>query len=297
MKELFTHNRGERLGITALICILVAVIVFPSFLSERKFPQPDMEQLKREVDAFHAELAKARIAQDTVPTTSRTSGGSKVSTDSQASSASKTKSSKEQTLFAFDPNTCDSASFCQLGFSPKQTSVILKYRAKGGRFRVKEDFKKMFVVSDEMYAKLESYIRITQAEAPKIELNAADTSALKRLRGIGSYYARRIVEYRSRLGGFYDIAQLKEIKGIDSERFAQFSEQAEVNSRLIRKININSADEEQLRSHPYITSGEAKAIIKYRDKKGKIGSVQELIDEKALSPESAERLTHYLEFN
>lgn len=289
--EWFIHNRSERIGITALVCILMLVIVVPSFFPERKFAPEDTEKLQARLDAFHAELAK-------VDANVNVGGNLGFARDTSAATRNPSASTNRRTgaeLFIFDPNTCDSASFCRLGFSPKQTASILRYRAKG-RFRVKEDFKKMYVVSDEMYAKLENYIQIKPAAIAKIELNAADTSELKRLRGIGSYYARRIVEYRTRLGGFYEIAQLKEIKGIDEERFAQFADQAAVNPGLIVKIDLNSADEAALRSHPYISSGEAKAIVKYRETKGKIGSVQELRDEKLLPQEMVEKLGGYLVF-
>ena len=48
-------------------------------------------------------------------------------------------------------------------------------------------------------------------EGIRVELNTADTATLKKIPGIGSYYARRIVDYRNRLGGFVSVAQLKEM--------------------------------------------------------------------------------------
>ncbi|MDR2564396.1 MAG: helix-hairpin-helix domain-containing protein, partial [Prevotellaceae bacterium] len=143
-KEWFTHNRSERVGITALACILMLVIVIPSFFPERRFPPENTEELKLRIDAFHAELAKADVGGDHSFTGYANSANGRLSAS--------TNQQTEPELFYFDPNTCDSASFCRMGFSPKQTAVIMRYRAKGGQFRVKEDFKKMFVVSDEMYA-------------------------------------------------------------------------------------------------------------------------------------------------
>jgi DNA uptake protein ComE-like DNA-binding protein len=67
---------------------------------------------------------------------------------------------KPDSLFAFDPNTVDSVSLTRLGFSPKQARSILNYRRKGGNFKTKEDFGKLFVVSKQMYDKLLPYIEI-----------------------------------------------------------------------------------------------------------------------------------------
>jgi competence protein ComEA len=53
-----------------------------------------------------------------------------------------------------------------------------------------------------------------------VDLNTADTVQLTQLYGIGATFARRIVSYRARLGGFVNKEQLKEVFGIDSEKYA-----------------------------------------------------------------------------
>lgn len=52
-----------------------------------------------------------------------------------------------------------------------------------------------------------------------IDLNTADTTLLKRVPGIGSSFARRIVKYRDLLGGYYVVEQLQEVYGMDRERY------------------------------------------------------------------------------
>ena len=65
----------------------------------------------------------------------------------------------------------------------------------------------------------------TEAYLPKlkpgatIDLNSADTTLLKRVPGIGSSFARRIVKYRDLLGGYYVVEQLQEVYGMDRERY------------------------------------------------------------------------------
>ena len=65
------------------------------------------------------------------------------------------------TLFNFNPNTITIDSLKMLGFSERQALTIIHYREKGGRFRKKEDFAKMYSVSDEKYIELEPYINIS----------------------------------------------------------------------------------------------------------------------------------------
>ena len=132
--------------------------------------------------------------------------------------------------FAFDPNTVSLADLQRLGLSERQAQSIENYREKGGRFRSKADFRKMYVVSDTLFARLEPYIEIA-----KLELNGADSAALVSLRGIGPWYARKILDYRDRLGGFVAPEQLLEIDGIDAERYAGFADGITVDPSRIRQ--------------------------------------------------------------
>ena len=97
-----------------------------------------------------------------------------------------------------------------------------------------------------------------------IELNSADTFELQRLRGIGSSFAKRIVYYRQRLGGFTDKSQLLEVFGMDTVRYNGVKGNLIVNKDSIHKININDVAFKDLMKHPYFPFGITKAIILYR---------------------------------
>jgi len=107
--------------------------------------------------------------------------------------------------------------------------------------------------------------RSSRASLPNLQLNSADSSELVTLPGIGPYYARKIIQYRDRLGGFASKEQLMEIFGIDAERFAMFSEMVSVDTNLISRIEIKDATYEQLSKNPYIGGYLARSIIRYRD--------------------------------
>ena len=193
--------------------------------------------------------------------------------------------------FVFDPNTVSVADLQRLGLSERQAESIENYRSKGGRFRSKADFRKMYVVSDTLFARLEAYIEI-----PKLELNTADSAALVALRGIGPYYARKILDYRERLGGFVDAAQLLEIEGIDSERFAGFSEDVTVDAKKIRKIDLWHASDTVLARHPYIGAKGARSVLRYRQLYDSARwTLPDLAKERALPPENIEKLKKYIE--
>ncbi len=191
--------------------------------------------------------------------------------------------------FTFDPNTVSLEELVRLGLSERQAEVILNYRNKGGKFRRKEDFAKMYVVSDTLYQRLESFIDI-----PKLELNIADSAALVTLRGIGPYYARRIIEYRERLGGFFDPQQLMEIDGIDQERFDGFAFAVQADSSYVKRFDFWSLTKEELVTHPYVGSFAAKGILRYRSVTDTLQwNFNDLVQNNILTPDRGSKLSRY----
>ena len=192
--------------------------------------------------------------------------------------------------FAFDPNTVSLADLQRLGLSERQAQSIENYREKGGRFRSKADFQKMYVVSDTLFARLEPYIEIA-----KLELNAADSTALVSLRGIGPWYARKILDYRDRLGGFVAPEQLLEIEGIDAERFAGFADGITVDASRIRRLDLWHASDTVLARHPYLGPKGARSIVRYRALYDSTRwTLPNLAAERVLSQENIEKLKKYI---
>lgn len=194
--------------------------------------------------------------------------------------------------FPFDPNTVTREDLQRLGLSARQAESIENYRSKGGRFRSKTDFQKMYVVSDTLFARLEPYIDI-----PKLELNGADSAALVSLRGIGPYYARKILDYRDRLGGFWRKEQLLEIEGFDADRYAGCADEVTVDDRKIRKIDLWHASDTLLARHPYLGPKGARSIVRYRELYDSTRwSLPDLAAERVLSQDIIEKLEKYIVF-
>lgn len=222
-------------------------------------------------------------------------------------------------LFPFDPNTADSTMLLRLGLQPWQVRNIYKYRAKGGIYRKPGDFARLYGLTAGQYRRLEPYIRISADYLPAanlfkeeernaardtlkypvkikenehLALNDADTTALKTVPGIGSGYARAIVNYRNRLGGYASVRQLLEIDGFPEESLKYFV----IEGGVFKKININKLTTSQLRRHPYINYFQAKAIVDYRRLHGNIKSLDDLRLCRDFPPEAIARLRPYVEF-
>ncbi len=182
--------------------------------------------------------------------------------------------SAKLTPFSFDPNTLDETGFRRLGLRDKLIHTLLNYRNKGGKFYNKESLKRIYGLHDNEYAQLEAYINIPSSyknefntkpkEVLHIELNTADTSALIKLRGIGSKLSMNIIKLREQLGGFARVEQLKEVYGISEETFQLIRSSVFVNTSQVKKLNLNAATFYELNAHPYLKGEIAKAFVEYR---------------------------------
>ena len=233
---------------------------------------------------------------------------------------------KSAELFTFDPNTADSATFVELGLSPRVARAIIHYRMAGGVFRTPQDFARIYTLSDKDFRRLLPYIYIKGQQTTKhlhpspspyggrtlseegvrkgspfpsklhpgetVDINAADTTELKMIPGIGSYYSAKIVRYRERLGGFVNLDQLSEIEGLPED----IARWLTIGIPAIQRLPINSANFGQLLRHPYLNFEHVRAIMDYRKAYGAIRSFADLKTYPAFRDSDFTKLRPYLSF-
>lgn len=310
--------------------------------------------------------------------------------DREALAAEWETASDSVSLHAFDPNTADVFELCALGLTRMQAVSIVKYRAAGKVYRIKEDLLTAYAMTDSVYRVLEPYIvigdeyrlprrdferrqdfyaererlhlrpmrmdtvrgehlrevlgfTVRQAEAydayvrrrdgirsmeelrecyllrdladtlapfvsfPEcvpadpylhpVELNTADSAALRGIDGIGERSVAAIMEYRRRLGGFVSAAQLAEIPQVTESNYEKILKQICCDSCEIRKIDINFAAPEELGAHPYIGARTLRRILKQRQLKGGWSAIEEMTEDNILTQSEAARLAPYLRFS
>ena len=132
-------------------------------------------------------------------------------------------------------------------------------------------------------------------------LNTADSAALVQLYGIGGYYARKILQYRERLGGsFVDTRQLLEIEGFTQERFEKIVGNVVVLEEDVKGFSLLGASKEEMARHPYIGPYAARGIETYLRLKGRgnftsdIQLLEALVKERVISAQNADKLKEYL---
>lgn len=220
-------------------------------------------------------------------------------------------------LEEFDPNALDFEKARALGFPEKLSKTIENYLIKGGQFREKADLLKIYGLDKEMYAAMEEYITIEEANKPKVakqfaleaykeekekqarqpiivDLNSADSESLESLPGIGPYFAKSIIKYREQLGGFHQTDQLLEIYNLDKDKLAAFEPYLIIEPQTIERININLVDYRTLLNHPYFVHKTANSLVKMREKRGGFASVAEIQDSYLIDEELFQQIAPYL---
>ena len=214
----------------------------------------------------------------------------------------------------------------QLGLTERQVKTINNYKSKGGNFKLKADFAKLYCISEEEYEILEPYIQLPDTygvkpkdnkkktqksdnsqvgyEKPKqsnstdivVDINKADSTQLMSLPNMKRYMASRIIRYRSLLGNFAEIEQLMEVSGIDTLALSSLKPHLSIDRADVVKINVNRMELKELLRHPYLNYDQVKRIVNHRERRGFINSweqLREILEEKGtVNP----RLEYYVEF-
>ena len=222
---------------------------------------------------------------------------------------------KQYELFVFDPNAASESDFLRLGLPAWTIRSILNYRAKGGAFRNKEDFKKIYTLADDDYTRLEAYLVFGQitasVQSPRptsfsgggqvkpgttLDINLAAAEDWQRLPGIGEKRAQQIVNFRTSLGGFVAVEQIGEMYGLPDSVFQKIKPMLVLNPAGLRKINLNLASAEDIDKHPYISGKQAKLIVAYREQHGGYSAVDDLTKIAAFTDKKwLEKVRPYLE--
>jgi len=336
MKFLRRFNSSDRdAAIVLALVIIVSIVLFPHL----------SEQDKGNMSFNSSSNSKL---------TSSPPNSKRSTLNSQLSTVNCQSSTVNCQLFKFDPNTATESQLLSLGLSQREVRNILKYRARGGRYRVKEDFARVYGLTLEKYRQLEPYIaikpQIMAADVIKreknnpppsslsphpsslspppsslspppsslnpqpsavglrasavdlrasrklrygetVDINSADTAMLKRIPGIGDYYAMRIVELRKRKQVFSSPEELLAIRNFPETALTYMTA-----SQDFPAIYINCWSQKQLASHPLLNYTQARDIISLRRLSGPITSATDLAALPSFSPALIEKITPLLRF-
>lgn len=304
IRGLLGFSKGEMNGILILVPLILFFVFFPAIYRSNHEVAYDPSADQRLLDSL---LTQLRALEASVTAT--------------------------VDYFEFDPNLLPLDSFQLLGVPRFLASRIGNYREAGGEFRQAQDLRKIYDFPDTLFEKLQPWIRIAKKECssngqyepdqqqaqskPKmlmanleideaedepfkstiVDINSADTTALKTLNGIGSVYSTRIVKYRTLLGGYHDISQIKEVYGISDSLFQRLLPHLVLNPKVQpQKIAINFASFKALNAHPYISFEQTKEILNEKSRLGKYKGAADLIKLKLFDSAQVFRILPYIDF-
>ena len=112
---------------------------------------------------------------------------------------------------------------------------------------------------------------------------------------IGPYYAKKIVVFREKLGGFSSIEQVGTTYNLPDSVFQKIHPHLRY-SPIFRPVAINMIPLDSLSQHPFINSRQAKAIINYRANHGVFKNEEDIRKVKVLSKEQLALLKPYLSY-
>lgn len=203
----------------------------------------------------------------------------------------------------FDPNLLDAEGWKTLGFSEKQSQIIINYRDKNlrGSFKSIDDIQKCFVISSEKFQEMKPFIKLNPEILKKAEIQQEKTDfsktdlnviTFKQLIefGLDEKSAGSMIGFRKKLRGFVNKQQILDTYNIDKELVQKLLSIAPLDASNVPKYTLTDAPEEWLKDHPYFKYSADKIIfyrITYPDDK-------KILKFLKLKPEYEERMKLYL---
>lgn len=197
--------------------------------------------------------------------------------------------------FNFDPNTIDSLQAIQLGIPAKQVSNLMHYREKGGYFKSKQDFSKLYGLSPALFAALSPYIIVASQENPKwvskkhsvryykdnnislnkdewkIDMNAASANDWLQKTALPNYLIQRIMAYKEYRGAFTKPSELAKVYGLSDSIYQLLRGHLFVNNKTPHLLNATAMQFQDWKALNIFSDPQIWNILKLkRSMKGKL---------------------------
>lgn len=220
-------------------------------------------------------------------------------------------------IYPFNPNYLKDFKAYQLGISTEEFDRLQQFRDAGQWINSAADFQEVTQVSDSLLNEIKSYFKFpdwvaqnnqTKATAStktktktfeeKQNLNTASENQLKEISGIGDVLAKRIVRLRTKMDGFIDDIQLKDVYGLNYETREKLL--AEFTVKLANKpnrIDINEASVVDLAAIPYFDYELAREIVHFIKVREGISDFEELAKIYDFPMHKIDRIKLYLKIN
>jgi len=221
-------------------------------------------------------------------------------------------------IFPFNPNFITDYKGFTLGMSTEEIDRLHEFRATNKYVNSAEEFQSVTNVSDSLLSilqphfkfpewvtnrkkahKANTYTKKEEVVLKKLDINKATIKELRKVYGIGEKLSERIVNYRTKLGGFVTESQLENVYGLKPEVIQKVWQRfylgksntfEKTDKGMFEKIDLNKATIEELRKVYGIGEKLSERIVKYRTKLGGFVTESQLEDVYGLKPEVIQKV-------
>ena len=272
IKSHFTFSNQQRNGIFLLLLLIIIIQLFIHFGSEYVFKTEVVStQNNKELLAFINQIDSLKQVE---------------------------VENRKPKIYPFNPNFITDYKGYTLGMSQDEINRLLEFRKQDNWINSTTQFQKVTKVSDSLLNQISPYFKFPdwitnpkpkkysqnfsakakeKTSEQKIDINIATASQLQKVYGVGEALSARIIKYRTKINGFYDLVELTEVYGLSSEVIGNIKQHFNIKTpRLVNKISLNKATRDQLVTIKYIDYEVAYSIIEQRTLRDGFSSLEDL---------------------
>ena len=271
-KSHFKFSNQQRNGIFLLLLLIIIIQLFIHFGSEYVFKTEVVStQNNKELIAFINQIDSLKQVE---------------------------VENRKPKIYPFNPNFITDYKGYTLGMSQDEINRLLEFRKQDQWINSTTQFQKVTKVSDSLLNQISPYFKFPdwvtnpkpkkytqnfsakareKTSEQKIDINIATASQLQKVYGVGEALSARIIKYRTKINGFYDLVELTEVYGLSPEVIDNIKQDFDIKTpRLVNKISLNKATRDQLVTIKYIDYEVAYSIIEQRTLRDGFSSLEDL---------------------
>jgi DNA uptake protein ComE-like DNA-binding protein len=288
-KQYFLFNKDQRIGLFALVVLIVAfqlAYFFIDFSSPKLVSKEDQQWLSMQtkIDSLKS------ISEDT-----------------------------QYKIYPFNPNFITDFKGYKLGMKVDEIDRLFAYRKTNKYVNSAKEFQNITKVSDSLLAAMSPYFKFpdwvnnkknyskqeytTYNDFSKkeknviIDINQATKEDLIKVYGVGEAISDRILKQKEIFGAFVSMNQMQDIWGLSPEVIAELNKNFKITSTsAVKKIDINNISVRELTKFPYFKYALAKEIVTYRSMNNGIKNIEDLTKIKDFPVDKIKIIALYLEF-
>lgn len=215
-------------------------------------------------------------------------------------------------IYPFNPNFITDYRGHVLGLSVEQIDRLHAFRKDGKFVNSAKEFQQVTGISDSLLAALKPYFKfpdwvqkktkakdsyVMPATVKRLDINLASKQELMAVYGIGDKLSDRILETRTKLGGFVSMEQMRDVWGLSDEVITKLGERFEILGPVTPpKLNVNQASVAELAKFPYFRYALARKIVTARSMNGDFKSIEDISKVEGFPVEKKEIIAVYLDF-